>query len=416
MVSVGNLKIQQLTSPPPQISGDVYPSFSPDGKKLAFARNTSWFSQDIYIMAIPDGEPEQITFDNRDIRGLTWTKDSSEIIFSSNRDGVQRLWQISSQGGTPEPVSVSGRHLESPEISRDGYQLAYEDWDMDNNVWQIELSQSDNEDMTPTKLISSSRSEWAARLSPDDKKIAFSSHRSGSPELWVCDRNDQNEVKLTSFGGGHTGSLTWSPDGEAIAFVSRPEGNSDVFIINSSGGEYERLTDDPAQDEHPLWSNDGHWLYFSSKRTGRYEIWKVPVASGKAIQLTNDGGYWPLSESEDGKRLYFLKLNPNSIWIANTSDGKESLVVDIPFTNWFNRVAGGLEIIGFKKGIYGLSFNVKSGATLEFFDYETKKLETIANLGEKPTLTPSVSADGRWLLYTQQDQYQADITLVENFR
>ncbi|MHA2092508.1 MAG: TolB family protein [Candidatus Kariarchaeaceae archaeon] len=176
------------------------------------------------------------------------------------------------------------------------------------------------------------------------------------------------------------------------------------------------MTDDPAQDEHPLWSNDGHWLYFSSKRTGRYEIWKVPVASGKAIQLTNDGGYWPLSESEDGKRLYFLKLNPNSIWIANTSDGKESLVVDIPFTNWFNRVAGGLEIIGFKKGIYGLSFNVKSGATLEFFDYETKKLETIANLGEKPTLTPSVSADGRWLLYTQQDQYQADITLVENFR
>ncbi|WP_346925870.1 extracellular solute-binding protein, partial [uncultured Arthrobacter sp.] len=153
-----------------------------------------------------------------------------------------------------------------------------------------------------TNLISSTANEISPRYSPDGKRIAFESNRSGSSEIWVCNSDGENPIRVTSFRGPLAGSPSWSPDGKFLAIDCRPEGNADIYVISSEGGTPRRLTSDPAEDIVPSWSQDGRWIYFSSHRNGRLQIWKVPAEGGEAIQMTQQGGFDPV-ESPDGKWL-----------------------------------------------------------------------------------------------------------------
>ena len=81
----------------------------------------------------------------------------------------------------------------------------------------------------PVTFISSTRYDESPQFSPDGKRIAFSSDRSGSGEIWVCDSDGLNAVQLTSLGGPLVTMPRWSPDGEHIAFDSSAEGQFDIY-------------------------------------------------------------------------------------------------------------------------------------------------------------------------------------------
>ncbi len=87
----------------------------------------------------------------------------------------------------------------------------------------------------PTRLISSNREQRDPQYSPDGRKIAFGSARSGPNEIWVSDADGQAAMQLTHF-GGYCGSPRRSPDSSQIAFDARPNGNPDIFVIRADGG------------------------------------------------------------------------------------------------------------------------------------------------------------------------------------
>jgi hypothetical protein len=64
----------------------------------------------------------------------------------------------------------------------------------------------------------------------------------------VADANGDNAQPVTSFRGPILGTPRWSPDGQQIAFDSRPDGNSDVFVVPAAGGPVRQLTKTPAED------------------------------------------------------------------------------------------------------------------------------------------------------------------------
>src|SRR4029077_7565161 len=90
--------------------------------------------------------------------------------------------------------------------------------------------------------------ETSTHCSSDRKRIAFVSDRSGSREVWMCDSDGLNPVQLTNFGGSHTGSPRWSPDGRQLVFDSRPAGLSSIYVISAAGGSPRRLTDENSED------------------------------------------------------------------------------------------------------------------------------------------------------------------------
>ncbi|MBU7016414.1 MAG: PD40 domain-containing protein, partial [Theionarchaea archaeon] len=90
--------------------------------------------------------------------------------------------------------------------------------------------------------------EW----SPDGKKIAFCSEKSGNWEIYVIDADGSNQVNLTN-NPAHDMDPTWSPDGQKIAFDSDRDGNKEIYVMNADGSSAVNLTNNPASDRDPDW-------------------------------------------------------------------------------------------------------------------------------------------------------------------
>jgi Tol biopolymer transport system component len=261
----------------------------------------------------------------------------------------------------------------------------------------------------------STRHEQGPRYSPDGTRIAFASNRSGTLEIWVSDSNGQSLNQLTNFNNPPTGSPMWSPDGKYIAFDSRPLGNPDVYVISSDGGLPRRLTNEPTQEVVPSWSRDGKWIYFTSNRSGRFEIWKMPAQGGIATQVTKNSGFHGV-ESPDGQYVYYAKAsNQPALWRVPVGGGTEEPIIDGLKSGYWSYWSFG------KDGIYWVDReDVDEGGArypLRFFHIPSKRDSTITYLTRRPFNSGlSVSPDAKFFLYTQVDQSETDIMMVDGFR
>ncbi len=150
-------------------------------------------------------------------------------------------------------------------------------------------------------LISSTRDDSNPQYSPDGRRIAFASNRSGAWEIWVCNRDGSGPVRLTNFGTGVSAWPSWSPDGKRITFNSNGigKGTYQLFTLSAQGRPAHQLTTEPGDNSSPSWSTDG-WIYFQSDRDGEMQIWKIPETGGAAVRVTKHGGRIPAATS-DGK-------------------------------------------------------------------------------------------------------------------
>ena len=413
LLSVESLEKQRLTFPPELSWGDINAVFSRDGQSVALTRYSSRVAADIYIVPVAGGEARRLTVDNASISGLSWTEDGREIIFASTRaGGIPTLWRVSGSGGSPERLSITGENAAGVCVSSQGHRLAYgRDFNPNSNVYRIDLPSSPGRNASSTPLIYSTGHDNNPQISPDGKRIAFESDRTGGHEVWICDSSGSNPQQITSSGGRNAGSPRWSPDGRQIAFDSVVKGDSDIYIIDAEGGNPRRLTNEISDEDVPSWSHDGQWTYFASNRTGRWQVWKMPAGGGAAVQVTSRGGALAF-ESPDGKFIYYSKFDGPGIWRVSVEGGQEAAVVDS-----FNAGLGNWAVV--VDGIYFIKLDSKAGAAIEFYNFETGQVNEVAALGKVEiwTLGLAVSPDRKWLLYTRVDPGNTgNITIVENFR
>ncbi len=380
MVSIKTGKKRRLTYPSAQSLGDGGPSFSPDGRTLVFSRRMfETGGHGLYALALserlePVGEP-LLLYSTR------FHKCYSPVFTPDGRSIVFALAAVAEVGAGLHRMPASGRH--SPErlafaleadfaaISRSANRLSFSrESRRELNILRLRLSPTGAVE-EKIKMISSTRLDGVPQYSPDGRRIVFTSTRSGSPQVWVCDSNGENLMQLTS--AGWAGYPRWSPDGRHILFVDTREGQFDVYVVSAQGGPARRLTHDPATDGAANWSNDGRWIYFVSTRTGSMEVWKMPAGGGKARQITRHGGFAAV-ESPHGRFLYFSKeTGVTSLRRIPVEGGEEIQVLkDVEYLSFDVR----------NEGIYFISPPDGNGTRLiRFLSFESGEVRDIAETG-----------------------------------
>ena len=411
LMSIEDLQPHQLTFPAGNIVGDQDPVFSPDGKSIAFIRVIGEGTPDVYTVAVSGGPARQLTFDKSAVFGLTWSADGKKIIFSSHRDGGQSLWAVSLAGGEPERLPVGGAIATGPTISRKGDRLAYTQGLIRPNLWSIALTEDSPKVIAPpSQFLISAAYNNAPQFSPDGKRLAFTSGRSGYNEIYTCDATDCSEPQQLTFLKVVSGMPRWSPDSKQIVFDSRPTGHSQVMMIRAEGGSPVPLTDGKSEDKVPSWSSDGMFVYFSSNRSGAAQIWKVPATGGQPSRVTRHGGFAAF-ESSDGRYLYYAKDNEPGIWRMPTGGGDEIRILADPSQyHWGDWALS-------ERGIYYVS-DASPHPAIEFFDFASKRVSRVAELaGLPPEGDPgfAVSPDGTRIIFSQVDTSAVDLMLVEHF-
>ena len=407
-----------LTNPPMEEIGDTAPAVSPDGRTLVFSRvSPDFFNVTLWLLHLgegykPLGKEEKIQTGNMTNIGAAWLPDGSEFVFSSGTGTNFGLWRMAvSSGAIPKKINLDASNAFAPAISRLGNRLAFASEKYDLNIWRIDLKGPGQKPGLPFRLIASTQIENYPTFSPDGRRIAFMSDRSGTQEIWVCDSDGSKAAQLTSFGGAAIYGPSWSSDSQNIALTVAQKGmKEDIYVVSANGGVPRRLTTHPAEDKWPDWSHDGKWIYFSSTRSGREEIWKMPSSGGEATQITRNSGDVP-RESPDGRFLYYMKGWPDavSVWRASVDGSQEAKVLDSVHSE-------GQWAVG-KEGIYFFRTPDNVGhSDMCFYEFATGQIRKILTIQRPVDNHIAVSPDGRTILYPQSDESGSVLMLVDNFR
>lgn len=225
-------------------------------------------------------------------------------------------------------------------------------------------------------------------------------------DLWIVSRNGDDAKRLTTGIGIETDPY-FSPDGNWIAFTGDYDGNTDVYVIPTSGGVPKRLTFHPAMDRVSGWTSDGKSVLFTSSRNSSSNftrLFTIPVEGGGLpselpLPMVNRGGlspdgnyvaYEPLSLWQgDWKRYKGGQTQP--IWIAKLSD---STIEKLPRENSNDKCP-----IWIGDKIYFLSDRNNEIVSLFVYDTKSKKVEQVVE--NKGLDIKYASGNGNTIVYEQ---------------
>jgi TolB protein len=227
--------LQRLTVPPTrqQLGGDSGPVWSPNGRRIVFERNLTYWGADRF-----------------------------------------RLAAVPGAGGLARQLT-KGPYDAMPTLSPNGRRIAF----VRLTGATLSLYTIDRQGRHATRLLADGL-DISPAWSPDGKTIAFSrlvdpSHPIEYATLYLADSNGSN-VRTLGQVPVHGVSPAWSPDGRRIAFVSFADHNGpacpaascppsgELYVVAADGTGLTRLTGSEADDEHPTWSPDGSRIAFAS--------------------------------------------------------------------------------------------------------------------------------------------------------
>ncbi|MCP9494024.1 MAG: winged helix-turn-helix domain-containing protein [Pyrinomonadaceae bacterium MAG19_C2-C3] len=427
LVTVETGEKRRLTAPP-EYAADDKPKFSPDGKSIVFVRSFGSIVQELFVVSSAGGDARQLTFDKTEITGAAWNADGTKIVFASRRGkgSETKLWQMAATGGgEPELIATGGKNPANPTVAPDGRTIAFVESSQDMNIWRLQRDEGGGmrdekntvktgsihpSSLRPHPFIKSSRNDNSPHFSPDGTRVVFASDRTTNYDIWIADADGSNARQLTDLEDAPTGSPRFSPDNCFVAFDAQVSGNGDIFVVPADGGAIRRLTESDSFDFMPSWSADGNSIYFASNRGGDEQIWKMPAAGGDAIQITKQGGRESF-ESPDGAELYFSKAEgATGLWRVPSDGGEENAVPELAEAGYWRAWTITRE------GIYFVARTAATPYKIKFYDFKIRQLKEIAQT-EKPPVWVfsglSVSADGKTILYAQNDQNASSIMLAE---
>jgi Tol biopolymer transport system component/DNA-binding winged helix-turn-helix (wHTH) protein len=393
------------------------PSFSPDGRFLAYASCQPPSRCHVQIVDVDatfaaHGRPRQLTRHPAfRIEGVTWGRDGQFVVYGAHH-GAQNLslWRVGVDGKHPEQrIEIAGLNATAPKITASG-DLVFSRFIEDIDINRVEPG------LPAVPVAASSAFDGNPQFSPDGLRFAFCSARSGDAlEIWTAALNGSEAHQLTHGPGIWKCSPAWSPDARQIAFDAQTEdGDWHIWTIEADGGLSRQITNGPGSQNVPTWSRDGQWIYFSwDQGTGR-DIWRTDVKNGSREQITHGGAGWVGRESADGQSiLYQLRTGDAALLAQPLAGGKPGTIIPCVSQSAYSVATDGIYYVPCQNAVHPDSdaeVRVLNPVILE--QHRHGRLEKFSEL----TGGLAVSPDGQTILYTRAVSRGADLMLIHNFR
>ncbi|MGA8232744.1 MAG: winged helix-turn-helix domain-containing protein [Candidatus Acidiferrales bacterium] len=380
-------------------------TFSHSGQELAMicVHNTSSYE---YLVTDLHGKSKRsLTTLHYLLTMPVWSGDDKFLIVSEVTTRGKEFEELQVHGGAVRTLSATTGDW--PAVSRDGRKLAISVSDNHINIWRKDMR---HPEAPAARIYTSTRQQNNGQYSPDGKHVAFDSARSGTWSVWVADTDGTNLVQISH--EGPAGYPHWSPDSQKIAFAMiEPSGLVGVYTADISDRVSHKLKTSVWESSDPFWSHDGKWIYFRGFEGIGRQLYRCPAGGGDATLLAASHDIRVPIESADEKALYFPRRNgdANIVMLALDRPGATPQEVS-GMPKIFNEYQWALV----HDGIYFTPQD--SPRSICFFDFATRKTREIFKADKDLAEGMSVSPDGRYVLYSQIDESNADIMLINNFR
>lgn len=398
LTSLADGKRKLMTEPPAGYNGDIHPTYSPDGSRVAFIRERNSVSMYLYVLDLNTGEEKQITTDHQSINGFDWSADGSSLIFGSDKTGIYKLWRVNLSSKKLSILPITDYQMVMPRVATNS-RLIYAKIQDDVNIWAYSL---DKNESSPWR--STSELDLNPSYAPDGSKVAFTTNRNGKFQLWTSNADGSEATAISDFQGEYINTPRWSPDGQEIIFQGYMNGQANLYKVNALGGISELLFNSDFAEHTPVYSRDGKSVYFSSNRSGDWQIWRLNLENGSTRQITKEGGYAPQIGSHDEK-IFYVKKDQRGIWSFDLDNESESIEIQL----FDQKHYGGFSVT--KEGVFFLN---TVNRTLDYMDFERRDYTSLTGTKRIARMGISLSHDATTstLLFSQVDHIDADIMML----
>jgi Tol biopolymer transport system component/tRNA A-37 threonylcarbamoyl transferase component Bud32 len=308
---------------------DSKATLSPDGKQLAFVRDSDERSESAIVVANEDGTGERklaVRKYPNEFISVAWSPNGKVIAASAfNAEGgsfYATLIEIPVQGGAERILSHKRWSWLGPLawVSDGGGLIAITSEQSPKHT-QIEyISHASGEART---LYGDVNDYYDVSLTADSR-ILVTTQFSRSSDAWVASFTEADNVKPVTV-GSRSENAAWTPSGKIVYDKLGGRGENDIWVIDQDGTNAKPLTvNTRALNSSPRICGDGRYVVFMSNRTGSFHIWRMDVDGNNARQLTNGRlETAPLECSPDGNWVLYPGDGPDwGIWKVPVEGGE----------------------------------------------------------------------------------------------
>lgn len=340
-----------LTRPGSPAGGHGAPSFSPDGKWIAFATWGGDLSE-IWRVSRDGRELDRVTGPGSGSRPFYAEPEFSArgdwLYFASGGAGISSSLRRSrvparpgDAWGEPELINQAGAApMRQPAVSPDGTKLAYSAPLSTGGLWSLPLDAARGEPSGPPVPLTHTAGfrSYEPVFSPDGSRVAFACGRTGAnPDIWVIDTNGEHAEPLTN-GSSASYLPNWFPDGKRIAFLSVQGGSMALRSVSLLDRREAKILDVPLHPISLRLSPDGRLLAFTADMNGARNVWVMPIAGGSPRQVTFEKeGAGFTAWSPDGRHLAMSltrKAQDSPLAVVPASGGEPRVLTDQPGESW----------------------------------------------------------------------------------